>query len=246
MKFFLKNWSVVAPDVWGQEGLGKLPKTGEFAEIKFQLDFVKPAQRRRLSHVTKLALQAASLVAPVETLKTLPTIFVTRHGELANTVKVLKELQQDEIPSPTQFIHSVHGTAAGAFSILLGNKKPSITLSNQGEELTPALFEVAAILNQGESKEVLVVIFDAPVSGQYADYVSEPSFPYAVALHFHQSQGEAFELTESPTKATAQPLAQSLSFVSWLQQETGSFPLSKQGGWQLQRLPEKFDKKKQL
>ena len=236
MKFYVKNWAAIAPGVWGQEGLESLAQTQAHspAEIPFQLDFLKPAQRRRLTLTTKLALQAATLVAPQDQLSRLPTVFVTRHGELANTVKVLAELEKDEIPSPTQFIHSVHGTAAGTFSILLENVQASITLANGPEELAPTLFEIASILHLGEAEELLVVFFDAPPVGQYADYVHEPQFPYAAAFHFHKDRGElALELVDSGPAATAGPGPQSLSFASWLQSGARAFPLLPQGGWQV-------------
>ncbi len=242
MKLYLQNYGVVAPGVWGKEGLGNLSNLGsdDQPEIKFQLDFVKPAQRRRLSYTTKLALQAAFLTGTSESLAKLPTVFVSRHGELANTSKILDDLEADEIPSPTQFIHSVHGTAAGAFSILLENREASITLSNQAWELTPALFEVAGLLSAGEAEEVLVVVFDAPVSGKYADYVTEPRFPYAVALRFNKKEGDiALDLVESDVTQSPEevkplaPFPQALEFIQWLSSSEPSFSLLAKGGWDL-------------
>ena len=239
MKFYLKNWSAVAPGVWGKEGLQKLHQISDTdqEEIQFRLDFVTPTQRRRLSYTTRLALQAAILTAPKEILSRLSTVFVSRHGEMANTVKVLAELKNDEMPSPTKFIHSVHGTAAGIFSILLNNTQPSITIASKDDELTPALFEVASIFDSGETSELLVIFFDTPAVGQYRDYLCQPKFSYSVALYFHRLEGEtALELVDAGTPGENSSIPQSLSFLTWLQTEEPAFPLFGSGGWQINRI----------
>ena len=71
--------------------------------------------RRRAGFLGKMALEVA--YACLDGRTDIPTVFCSRHGEVARAVDLLGELAKGEALSPTAFGLAVHNASAGLFSV---------------------------------------------------------------------------------------------------------------------------------
>lgn len=114
--------------------------------------------RRRLSRLSKMALQVT-----FEALQNEPVdfiVFCSRHGELYRTVKILHDIIEGDLPSPTAFSHSVHNTPVGLYGILSKDKSANTAISSYGDSLETALVIAWARLIQPKTQRCLVVYAD--------------------------------------------------------------------------------------
>jgi len=166
---------------WQRWARGELPilDTGSPA-----VEFLPSMFRRRLSRLSRMALQVANdCAAPLNTLEQqdLPTVFCSRHGELERTVGLLLDQLRGEALSPTAFSMSVHNTASGLYTINAGNTAPSNAVAAMADSLPVALIDAAAALASGRCSRIMVVVAEEPVAALYRDFVG-PEFAYAAAF----------------------------------------------------------------
>jgi hypothetical protein len=86
------------------------------------VSFVPPMERRRLTGVERAALSVARKVYPEG--EQVPVVFASRWGEIATTLKLMRQCHDEGEMSPAGFSASVHNAAPGAFSLLMKNRAP--------------------------------------------------------------------------------------------------------------------------
>ena len=76
-----------------------------------RIDVVPPMQRRRLSPLTRSVVDVVSQVIAPNC--RVPTVYVSRHGEIISSLNMLRDLAAGTALSPTAFSHSVHNGVVG-------------------------------------------------------------------------------------------------------------------------------------
>lgn len=194
----IKRWAAWMPDaqerqdwlVWSKRSLElsnhydshseAQSKAEEMVAPKPAVDQIPPMLRRRLSPLGKMA---ASVAWPLlEDGKSIPSVFCSRHGELARTVDMLRDLALGEDLSPTHFSLSVHNAIGGVFSIARKDTAPITALACGDDGICQGLLETALILSESDYTEALCVFYDAPIPEVYGDTATGPTFPYAAAF----------------------------------------------------------------
>ncbi|QLI82310.1 beta-ketoacyl synthase chain length factor [Chitinibacter fontanus] len=126
-----------------------------------RLDFIPALQRRRLSALARINLELAHQINPENT--PIRCIFASRHGEIQQTVEMLKTLAHGELISPAMFSHSVHNAAQGLWSILAQQKDECSAISAGLDTLPLAFVEVAGMLCDAPEPQVLLMYSDEAV-----------------------------------------------------------------------------------
>lgn len=192
-----RHWSSGMPHDW----LSPLPPTPRIPMM----------MSRRMSIPSRLSVEVGMTL-----LEQQPdaAVFISRHGELERTYKIIERLCQQQDVSPTDFSMSVHNAAAGLLTI--GGKAPlPITSLAAGEDgFQQGMLEAQAILGAGAEK-VLLVDFDGAVPSAYHANIVHTVPAYAVGLLI--SRGSALRCStveKAPYGAQAQQeLPQSLDFL---------------------------------
>ena len=123
--FNIINWSAWAPGLenkedWTNWASGQKSFSND-QELSPTIDFIPSIQRRRLSLLTKMSLKTAFECS--KTYGNFESVFASRYGEIGQTLKLLKSINQKEDLSPAGFSLSVHNTAAGINSVINKNTK---------------------------------------------------------------------------------------------------------------------------
>jgi hypothetical protein len=113
--------------------------------------------RRRAGFLGKMALEVAYQCLAGRT--GIPTVFCSRHGEVARSVELLTDLSNEAALSPTNFGLAVHNASAGLFSIARADKANHIALAAGQSSIEHAVIEACSLLADGEP-EVLLVAYE--------------------------------------------------------------------------------------
>lgn len=190
------------------------------------LKTVPAMQRRRLSYNSKLAMQCALMVLPVDEetgeCAQLPAVFASPQGELHKTLSLLDSLRLEEPVSPMGFSLSVHNTAAGLYSIHTGNKAQSSSVAAQEDTLLAGLIE-AYLLSSKTCQPVLFVFSEEALPEQWLTFSECDVFPHAfacllrapsVAQAQNTGSGLNISIKNYATSMNAKP--NGLSFIAWM------------------------------
>ncbi len=134
------------------------------AAMKITAPDILPAnERRRLSPVIKLALQAAhQAIGSQRDDPAMLSVFASSYGDLDITHSICCALVRPERPvSPTQFHNSVHNAPAGYWSIAKRSPAASISIAAADFSFAAGLLESASLI-QAEGHPVLLVAYDLP------------------------------------------------------------------------------------
>jgi len=185
---------------------------------------------RRMSPVSRLAVEAALVL--LEKHQVDRAVFISRHGELERTYKILQALAQEEQVSPTDFSMSVHNTAAGWMTIAAKNALPVTSLTAGKDSFQQGLIEARAMLSVEGVENVLLIDFDGIVPAPYDDASSEDYSPYCVA--FILALGNQLTCQRS-TEKHINLMPQSLNFLRNFLLENAAFSIGSATGqcqWQ--------------
>lgn len=142
-----------------------------------------PAERRRATWITRLALDVASEALEGQAPCQPTAIFASSGGEVEIVNQMFTQLaSEDRRLSPTAFHNSVHNAAAGHFSIASGSMAPAESLCAFDDSFGTGLMEVVLRAHQGEDP-LLLVAYDAPPPFPLSE-VRPICHPFAVALYF--------------------------------------------------------------
>jgi hypothetical protein len=225
IKFSIESWAAWAPQHENQEQWRQWAKTGqalEDNEEKPALDFLPAMFRRRLSQLSKAGLQAAFDCLAGQ--KNVPSVFVSRHGEMQQLVKLITALNEVKSVSPAAFSLSVHNTTSGLFSIANENVAPSTALAGGEHSLEAGFLEALGILQNNDQGKVLLVIADEYIHEIYRSILPQPQPPVALAFLLTRSgRGTELELTLGPARQKDVPEGSgdhALEFMRWFLTDT--------------------------
>ncbi|MBB6093381.1 hypothetical protein HNQ60_002259 [Povalibacter uvarum] len=123
-----------------------------------------PNERRRATPAVRLAFQAAedAMKMTQRPPADLATVFASSDADLNIIHRISTALTiTPRLVSPTDFHNSVHNAAAGYWSIAVGSRAPSSTLSAYDSSFAAGLLE-ACLLTQIDGHDTLLVAFDLP------------------------------------------------------------------------------------
>jgi hypothetical protein len=133
-----------------------------------------PMLRRRAGFLGKMALEVAYQC--LDGRHDVPTVFCSRHGEVARAVDLLTDLANGVPLSPTGFGLAVHNASAGLFSIARGDRANHIALSAGSATVEHAVIEACGLLADG-APMVMLAAYDAglpPPLAQFEDCAEQP------------------------------------------------------------------------
>lgn len=193
--------------------------TGQ-VDPNLQPDFgaIPANMRRRMSLASKLALQTALSLISKHTVNY--GIFVSRHGELQHTFKLLNDILAGEESSPIYFSQSVHNTASGLFTIASHLTIPVTSIAACQDSFQQGLFEAYARLRNIADEKILLVCYDDLMPDVYTPFTNEITFGYALGLVLQQGNDWRL-LPVSRSKTYGRPdYPQALQFYrAYLRQE---------------------------
>ncbi len=110
--------------------------------------------RRRAGFLGRMALEVAYACLGEEC--DVPTVFCSRHGEVARALALLGDLARGEPLSPTAFGLAVHNASAGLFSIARADCANHVALSGGTSTIEHAVIEACGQLADGAPMVLLV------------------------------------------------------------------------------------------
>ena len=164
-------------------------------------------ERRRAPDTVAVALDvalAACNAAGVDPAQ-LPSVFASRHGELAITDYMCRTLAEDPASlSPTRFHNSVHNAAAGYWTIGAGAHTPATALSAGPWSFAQGLLEALVQLADG-ADQVLLVSYDGAASGPLASQAPSSGLLGTALVLGRNGPGPALQAQWGPSTGTAAP-----------------------------------------
>ena len=179
----LNDWSAWAPGInsindWQLFLNNQLPiDESESPDVSFL-----PAMfRRKLSPLTRMVFTVFNKLKDQESLKNIPLIFASRHGELDLSISLINSGLEALPCSPAKFSISVHNSPVGLLSIQTKNTRSSTAVSSGKRTLEMGLIEALGICR--EFNESLLIYADMPLSKEYEEYNDQNVYPVSLALH---------------------------------------------------------------
>ncbi len=217
--------------VWSVEPL--LPPEGggllELAAGTPELGFVEPLLRRRLSPLGRAMLHCAGRVT--EGRGPLPSVFASRHGEVARSLPILEDLARGLPSSPTQFSMNVHNAVAGVWSIARQDPSPSNSVAAGAETFGLGLLEAFSLHVAVPSQPVLFVYADEPLPAPFAAFTDREAPLHAVALLIGLPATKRLVLEREPGgTGDPAPVPQSLQALQTLHSGLSQGPWAEAGG----------------
>lgn len=142
------------------------------------IEKIPAMQRRRLSHLAKLALNSA--MQTLDTCNVDYIVWVSQYGDEAKTLNILEDVLSEQTPSPTQFSTSVHNAISGLYSILCQDTTPATSLAGSWND---GLIEAYAWLKiMPEARQVLLVYYDEALPEMYIEHQPFAAFAMAAMI----------------------------------------------------------------
>ncbi|WP_371866180.1 beta-ketoacyl synthase chain length factor [Duganella radicis] len=147
--------------------------------------------RRRAGFLGKMALEVA--YECLDGRGDIPTVFCSRHGDVARAVELLADLARGEALSPTAFGMAVHNAIPGLFTIARGDRANHIALAAGAASIEHAVIEACGLLADG-APAVLLVACDCPLPELFAPFRDCEEQPYAWAWLMTAAEGDVVSL----------------------------------------------------
>jgi hypothetical protein len=177
----VEHWDAWAPGLrTADEWLAwSLDPTAEKKLETIQSTRIHAKLRRRSSHLAKMAIEVVepSFVDSIDY-----TIFASQHGDVGCSLRLLKDIAEQETLSPTQFVQSVHNAPLGLFSIVYQLQENMTSLAAGDKTFAMAMLEAYTWLALNKHKRVLMVIFDEYIPKDYKALQVQSDYQYALAL----------------------------------------------------------------
>lgn len=158
--------------------------------------------RRRAGFLGKMALEVAYDCLGERT--GVPTVFCSRHGEVARAVDLLGELARGEALSPTAFGLAVHNASAGLFTIARAERANHIALAAGQSTIEHGVIEACGLLADG-APMVLLVAYDCPLPAPLERFQDCDEQPYAWAWLMTAPADDVISLSLEAAPSAAQP-----------------------------------------
>jgi hypothetical protein len=150
-----------------------------------------PMLRRRAGFLGKMALEVAYQC--LDGRSDIPTVFCSRHGDVARAVDLLTDLARGEPLSPTAFGMAVHNAIPGLFTIARSDRANHIALASGAATVEHAVIEACGLLADG-APAVLLVACDCPLPELFTPFEECEEQPFAWAWLLTAVDSEAFTL----------------------------------------------------
>lgn len=134
--------------------------------------------RRRAGFLGKMALEVAYQCLGGRS--DIPTVFCSRHGDVARAVELLTDLARGEALSPTAFGMAVHNAIPGLLTIARGDRANHIALASGAATIEHAVIEACGLLADG-APSVLLVACDCPLPELFKPFEECDEQPHAWA-----------------------------------------------------------------
>lgn len=173
----LEGWAASLPVLCGEREYQETPLS------TFDSELLPRNERRRLTPVIKLALQAGeeAIRGGGVAVESLRSVFASSGGDGAIIDRICRALNQPERPvSPTQFHNSVHNSPAGYWAIATQCRGASVSLSAHDASFAAGLLESGALAVAAPGP-VLLVAYDHPLPAPLSE-ARQFHAPFAVAL----------------------------------------------------------------
>lgn len=148
--------------------------------------------RRRAGFLGKMALEVAYQC--LDGRGDIPTVFCSRHGEVARALELLTDLARGEPLSPTAFSMSVHNAIAGLLTIARGDRANHIALSSGAATIEHAVIEACGLLADG-APTVLLVACDSALPELFTPFEDCEEQPHAWAWLMTAPAADAIALS---------------------------------------------------
>ena len=184
--------------------IGELPNAGP-VEAQPPDDLVPPVHRRRMSMLSKLAVQVALEASRRATPDFI--VFASQHGELARTRELLTSIAAGTELSPASFSQSVHNTSAGLYTIVAKSRAPASSIAAGASTFAYGWIEAEVYLAANRGRRALLVTYDdAACSPEYRPYSPQTPCTYAAAFLLRRPRGTALcSRTPSPASGGVAP-----------------------------------------
>ena len=182
-------------------------------QAKVPDDEIPAGHRRRMSVLSKLAVQAAidaSRRSPADFL-----IFCSQHGELVRTRELLQNIVDGIELSPTAFSQSVHNTGAGLYSIVAQNRAPATSLASGSGTFAYGWLEAEGFLHENPTRRALLVCCEDVLPEEYRPFSSQTQCTYAVALMLRHADRGGLSLEFGACGRADDVLPLAPSFMAW-------------------------------
>lgn len=193
---------------WSSRAIA-LPK-----DLPSKFAYIPMMQARRMSKATGLACE--NFLTVLNDYNIASAVFLSEHGELERSHKILESITCNSNISPTDFSMSVHNVAAG-LSTILSKKNIEVSSISAGKNgLLQALYEVIVLLESG-ADNVLLVAFDGAIPQFYFDYGVQNGPVYAVSLLFEKGDDWKIKMEESHNNMLVHDYPLPIQFMhAWL------------------------------
>ncbi|CAH1540445.1 3-oxoacyl-(acyl-carrier-protein) synthase [Vibrio rotiferianus] len=228
-------------DAWSANsfGLASLEQWKEWAsttqwpeDSHFNVADIPPMMRRRMSRLSKLAVQTAIELLKQHNVDYL--VFSSRHGELHRSTSLIENIINGEEASPMAFSQSVHNTAAGLATIATKRPIPLTSIAASDNTFQSALIEAWLFLDEHPDKKVLLVDFDEPLPEPYSAFEEQTYQGFGLGLVL--SHGDKLTITAIKSRTQADPLPHGLCFVKHFLSQTNQWTIhSPQQDWEWHR-----------
>lgn len=148
--------------------------------------------RRRAGYLGRMALEVAYECIGQDA--DVPTVFCSRHGEVARSIALLRDLARGEPLSPTAFGLAVHNASAGLFSIARADRANHVALAAGSATLEHAVIEACSQLADG-APAVLLVACDMPLPSPFERFEDCDEQPFAFAWLITAADEQAVRLS---------------------------------------------------
>ncbi|MEZ9232399.1 beta-ketoacyl synthase chain length factor [Vibrio amylolyticus] len=175
---------------------------------------IPPMMRRRMSSLSKLAVQTALELLAKHDIDYL--VFASRHGELKRSANLIKDIVQGEEASPMAFSQSVHNTAAGLTTIAAKKAIPATSIAAGLNTFQSAIIDAWLYLTEHPNHKVLVIDFDEPAPEPYHQYEQNEYQGYALGMVLNHGDTIAITAEQDKKQASAtNTLPQGLDFLQY-------------------------------
>ena len=179
----MRAWSGVAPGLqqtqqWTQWLADPQCPQGE---VTVDVSHIPAMTRRRLGPLAKMAVAVADEALQHAHASDIPVVWASRYGDADKSLALLAAQAQGEALSPTAFGLSVHNGVGAQHSILRGMKANAVCVASSHTTPEAGMVEAVGLLHEG-AREVLCVVYDAPLPAAYAPVHDEPALSMAWAV----------------------------------------------------------------
>jgi hypothetical protein len=163
----------------------------------------------------------------------MPSVFASRHGDVARTVPLLEDLARGLQPSPTQFSMNVQNAVAGVWSIARQDPSPSVSLAAGPETFGMGLLEALSLHASNPGNPVLFVYADEPLPEPFSGFADRELSLHAVALLVGLPAAGRLIFTREPGgSGTCAPVPQSMQVLQVLHSGLPQGPwIEASGSW---------------